>query len=680
MKNFGGRALVLVLICFIKAWGGNCDEKFKDFKIFESHQAPTTYQKLQSPPSSKHTLTLNIGLKNKELDDSIDDLLNRMSDSDRLDYRPYFTDEEAERHSKPLSETVEAVVEWLGSHGFLKDDFELSKNQDWITVKTVPIRKAEEMLQTKYSVYKHKEGDHIVRTESYSLPRHLHQHIDLVQPTTMFGRLVAQKSNVAVVEEARKTFNAASITDGSTKNTTCDPNHVLNSCLRMLYKTEGYEVKSANNNAIGITGFIGEAANFADTREFISLERSNQEIQDFTVVRINNGKNPQQLTQVQIEQKTGIEANLDIQTTIGITAPTKNIFYTTGGQPPFMPDLVSPQNTNEPYLDWLNYILDQPVSNIPKVISMSYGDNEQTVPISYAKKVCKGFAQLGLRGVSVIFASGDNGVGYDDACYTNDSLRKKTFLPTFPATCPYVTSVGATENFSPEVAVSKGGPGGFCSGGGFSNYFQMKAWQSNDVNNYFKFFGNLTYAGLYNRTGRAFPDVSAQGAKYSVVWQKQHLTVSGSSASTPTFASVIALLNDYSISLGGTSLGFLNPWLYKVGRLGLNDITSGNSCGCGTDGFPAASGWDPVTGLGTPDFMKLQHLIESRNTYDTRGPPNAEDPPVEKGPLPITPPPIQPMPSNPPPIQPLPSHPPPKGHPVRKQDKAHAALFKARLL
>ena len=60
-------------------------------------------------------------------------------------------------------------------------------------------------------------------------------------------------------------------------------------------------------------------------------------------------------------------------------------------------------------------------------------------------------------------------------------------------------------------------------------------------------------------------------------------------------AGIISLLNDFRLSQNMGTLGFLNPWLYGYGMGGLNDITSGRNPGCGTGGFPAASGWDPVS-------------------------------------------------------------------------------------
>lgn len=87
----------------------------------------------------------------------------------------------------------------------------------------------------------------------------------------------------------------------------------------------------------------------------------------------------------------------------------------------------------------MNYLRGQ--ENIPQVISTSYGDDEDTLPKSYAHRVCKGFAELGARGVSVLLSSGDTGVaGRDGKC------NKKKFVAHFPASCPWVTAVGGTRS------------------------------------------------------------------------------------------------------------------------------------------------------------------------------------------------------------------------------------------
>lgn len=74
-----------------------------------------------------------------------------------------------------------------------------------------------------------------------------------------------------------------------------------------------------------------------------------------------------------------------------------------------MPDAFTPTDTNEPFLTWPTAVLAQ--DELPQVISTSYGDIEYTVPLSYARRVCQGFAQLGAHGVTLIFGAGDLGVG-----------------------------------------------------------------------------------------------------------------------------------------------------------------------------------------------------------------------------------------------------------------------------
>lgn len=149
-------------------------------------------------------------------------------------------------------------------------------------------------------------------------------------------------------------------------------------------------------------------------------------------------------------------------------------------------------------------------------------------------------------------------------------------MPAFPAACPYVTSVGGTTGTSPESAVS-------FSSGGFSDTWARPSWQEDAVSTYLNILGDK-WDGYYNKTGRGFPDVAAQGQDFNVVDKGRNAGVSGTSASAPTFAAVIALLNALRIDAGKKPLGFLNPFIYSSGYKGLNDITNGGSSGCtGTD-------------------------------------------------------------------------------------------------
>lgn len=231
------------------------------------------------------------------------------------------------------------------------------------------------------------------------------------------------------------------------------------------------------------------------------------------------------------------------------------------------------------------------------------------MPVEYAKSVCNLIAQVSSRGVSVIFSSGDSGVGA--ACQTNDGKKTTHFPPQFPAACPWVTAVGATTG-NPEEAVD-------FSSGGFSDIWARPDWQDKAVNTYLDYLGDK-WDGLFNRKGRGFPDVAAQGKNFAIYNQGKLGQVHGTSAAAPVFAGIIALLNDALISDNKPPLGFLNPWIYANPEM-LNDITKGRSTGCDGNsrfngppnkspvvakaGWDAHKGWDPVTGHGTPNFPKM---------------------------------------------------------------------------
>lgn len=261
-------------------------------------------------------------------------------------------------------------------------------------------------------------------------------------------------------------------------------------------------------------------------------------------------------------------------------------------------------NDNEPYLEFLNYLLALPAASLPQTISISYGDDEATVPLSYADQTCNLFSQLGARGVSILVASGDSGVG--DTCTANG---KSAFTTSYPAACPWVTTVGGTTGNSPEAAWSDGG-------GGFSSVFGRPSYQNATVNAWLA--NDKTHAGVtkyFNASGRAYPDVAAQATNFVIVADGEAEQVDGTSCATPTFAGVVQLLNSDRLLNGKAPLGFLNPFLYGAGAAALTDITSGKNTGCSGQisgaGFSAVSGWDPATGLGTPNFTKLLALTKS---------------------------------------------------------------------
>jgi tripeptidyl-peptidase I len=94
-----------------------------------------------------------------------------------------------------------------------------------------------------------------------------------------------------------------------------------------------------------------------------------------------------------------------------------------------------------------------------------------------------------------------------------------------------------------------------------------------------------------------YSNVAANGDNIAVFIDGQFTISGGTSASTPIFASLVNRINELRLNSGKSTVGFINPALYSHPEM-LNDITNGTNPGCGTAGFSAARGWDPVTGSG----------------------------------------------------------------------------------
>jgi len=236
------------------------------------------------------------------------------------------------------------------------------------------------------------------------------------------------------------------------------------------------------------------------------------------------------------------------------------------------------------------------VATVPWVVSVSYGEGETSVTREYAYRLDIEFQKLAVRGVSILFASGDNGVGCASDC-VND--------PNWPASSPYVTTVGGFYNPNNPT-------GDQISSGGFSNYYGMAQYQVDAVNNYLTTAPNLPPQRQYNRTGRAMPDVSSFSENVIVFRNGGEIGVGGTSCASPVFASIISLINDNLLQKGLKTLGFLNTAIYKIGASKPNafvDITTGkNGEGC-CNGFTATKGWDPITGWGGPNYPVLKDAL-----------------------------------------------------------------------
>eukprot|EP00904_Undaria_pinnatifida_P000763 jgi/Undpi1/10688/HiC_scaffold_29.g13136.m1 len=244
------------------------------------------------------------------------------------------------------------------------------------------------------------------------------------------------------------------------------------------------------------------------------------------------------------------------------------------------------------------------------------------------------------------------------------------FAPAFPASSPWVTSVGATQvawdlegsclqsdllgpdnAHSAETAVNKF-TGGFDGGGGFSTEFTAPQYQTAHLEAYVG-TDAAPPADTFNSSNRGFPDVSAAGHNFVLVVQGKVQQAGGTSASAPAVAGMISLMNERLLAAGKSPLGFLNPALYKAAEespsvfqaviprtynltgtsleetLGPSHQVGSNKCNtysCCELGYGGSEDgwWDPVTGLGTINYQALAEYlgVPASPPRPPPGPPN----------------------------------------------------------
>eukprot|EP01047_Picozoa_sp_COSAG01_P070109 COSAG01_NODE_10540_length_2136_cov_1.128130_2_plen_297_part_00 len=144
--------------------------------------------------------------------------------------------------------------------------------------------------------------------------------------------------------------------------------------------------------------------------------------------------------------------------------------------------------------------------------------------------------------------------------------QQEMLWPSWPASSPWVTAVGATRFIGEMVGNAEKAADQFGSGGGFSRQFDQTdaQYQVTAVAKYMSTVdpSTLPPATSYAATGRGTPDVSFLGEGYQVIIGGRAKSVGGTSATAPAFAGMVSLLNEARFRVGKKQLGFLNPFLY----------------------------------------------------------------------------------------------------------------------
>jgi subtilase family serine protease len=307
----------------------------------------------------------------------------------------------------------------------------------------------------------------------------------------------------------------------------------------------------------------------------------------------------------------GVETSLDVEWAHAI-APGANIVLA-----------VAPSNNDSDILNVLQYVVDNHVGD---VLSQSYGEAEACMDPSLLATQHAEFVKAAAEGMTVFASSGDSGAS-QPACVGNGALK----AVSTPASDPLVTGVGGTtlnantstgayigetawtEPFGcnpPAVAPADVN----CSGGGFSSLFGRPDFQ----------------ASTFKGASRGVPDVAYNaGVAGGVLTHIQFVNdafglppnvffiVGGTSAGSPQWAGLAA----DGDQLAGRSLGDINPALYAISNSkiqyssALHDITTGNNNVVEIGGgYSAGAGWDPVTGLGSPNAANLLPQLVRRTS------------------------------------------------------------------
>jgi subtilase family serine protease len=233
------------------------------------------------------------------------------------------------------------------------------------------------------------------------------------------------------------------------------------------------------------------------------------------------------------------------------------------------------------------------------VISISASLGEHVLSPAAVAQMHAALQQAREQHVTVVASSGDTGAISDDGPPRQVSL---------PASDPLVLAAGGTILDAAKPAGTYLGEmawngGTDASGGGYSSLFPRPAYQN----------------GIARAGGtRGVPDVAANADHWSAmataISDGGLRPATGTSAATPLWAGVIALADQRA----GQHLGFINPAIYRIARSpayhrALHDVVTGdNSVLWPTGvvvGYNAQSGWDPVTGWGSPDAQYLVPLL-----------------------------------------------------------------------
>jgi kumamolisin len=292
------------------------------------------------------------------------------------------------------------------------------------------------------------------------------------------------------------------------------------------------------------------------------------------------------------------EVMLDVEVVAGVCPKSKIVVYFS-------------QWTEQGWISALDALINDH-ANDPGVVSISWGyaEGADIWTTQAMTQINESFKEAAYLGVTVCAAAGDDG--------SSDAISDGHAHADFPSTSPYVLAIGGTTipSKGPDVAdiVWKEGDGlradgGGSTGGGVSAVFQRPAWQSAIT---------IQSVNPGSIVGRVVPDVAANAdwnaSPYLLVVDGASQPNGGTSAATPLWASLVALIN--ARRPVGQRAGYLTPVLYQagkngatVGANGCTDVATGDNSTDPLGGYQAGNGYDAVSGWGVPNGTALLEAL-----------------------------------------------------------------------
>jgi tripeptidyl-peptidase-1 len=548
---------------------------------------------VQGMPAAKSAkMSFTVAMKQQNLD-KLDATFQTVTDPDSVNWRRWLTAEQVQGLTAASPEHTAAVEAFLATSGA-----SCTTRGDHIACEGT-VADVEALFNTDVFEFHNSEHSSTIRAAwgEQTIPDHLAEAVDMVSGLSFFPVHRARLGRVEALND--------------------NDYLVVPETIAAFYKTEKDGNAQSTQAPIEFQNY--PAVKQSDLDTFITQTA----IQSFQIAKKVGPFN---------DQFPGAESTLDVQY-LGATGEGNTNWYWTEQQ--WLYDFTSTFSST---------------TDVPSVISLSYGwDEEQQCRIDpvacaehfgnnntmYVNRVNTEFQKIGVRGVSILVSAGDAGAHgrTDESCLTSKTT------PTYPAGSPYVTTVGATQikngvsnganapvcqtqqcaTGGTEIVASHGTGALITSGGGFSNVAARPSYQDDAVKAYLAQSGATPADSDFNSAGRGYPDVAALGHKYYIELNGQAVTVDGTSCSAPVFAGVVGLLNADLGASNEAPLGFLNPLFYKMAAADAStftDVTEGNNkCteqSCCQTGFSATSGWDAVSGLGTPVYPKMKAYIKSQ--------------------------------------------------------------------